>query len=302
MLSHLRHFILVVICALAMQAVAAERVTYFVPNAQGSPIAAMDEQGDVIWRESYEPYGQRRIQAQANDARATYAGKPEDIESGFLYMGARWYDPDVGRFTGIDPQGFAEGNPQSFGRYVYANASPYRYTDPNGESPVDVLFFAYDAAAFATAVNSGNPVAMWESGGDLAASFLGVVSPVPGAGEMIKAAKSADKVAEAGRVFWSGGQKAFEAAEAFAREKGRRVLEMTDGAKKLMAEQKNMSRAESGKKWHEISKEWAEGAIGEVDVFIHQPKFSTGSVWAQTEKPSLMQNPAVTRINHHDVE
>lgn len=116
----------------------AERVTYFVPDAQGSPAAAMDEQGNVIWRESYKPYGERRTKAPANGAKPAYAGKPEDPESGFVYMGARSYDPEVARFTGIDPKGFDEKNEQSFGRYTYVNNSPYVYVDPDGRELKEV--------------------------------------------------------------------------------------------------------------------------------------------------------------------
>lgn len=202
----IRLFLLIALTLLAAPIPAAERVTYFVPNAQGSPVAAMDEQGAVIWREHYAPYGDRLTKSPDNNASSAYAGKPEDQTTGLVYMGSRWHDPETARFTGIDPQGFKEGNPHSFGRYVYANNTPYRYVDPNGESPVDVVFLAYDAATFATAVHSGNPVAMWESGADLTASFIGVLSPVPGTGELIKVGRVAGKVAEGAatskRISW----------------------------------------------------------------------------------------------------
>jgi murein DD-endopeptidase MepM/ murein hydrolase activator NlpD len=47
-------------------------------------------------------------------------------------MGARYYDPIVGRFMGIDPVGFKETNPISFNRYAYANNNPYKFVDPDG--------------------------------------------------------------------------------------------------------------------------------------------------------------------------
>jgi uncharacterized protein RhaS with RHS repeats len=41
---------------MASQAVvAAEKITYYHFDATGSPVAATDEQGRVIWRERYEP-------------------------------------------------------------------------------------------------------------------------------------------------------------------------------------------------------------------------------------------------------
>lgn len=116
----------------------AERITYFVPDAQGSPAAAMDEQGNVVWRENYKPYGERRTRSPENDSRSAYTGKPEDTDTGFVYMGARSYDPEVARFTGIDPKGFDEDNAQSFGRYTYVNNSPYVYIDPDGRELKEV--------------------------------------------------------------------------------------------------------------------------------------------------------------------
>lgn len=199
-----RYFLAFALALFAAASTAAERVTYFVPDAQGSPVAAMDAQGNLLWRESYAPYGQRQAKPAANNAQPAYTGKPEDRETGLVYMGARAYDPETARFTGIDPQGFSDTVPQSFGRYVYANNSPYRYADPNGESPVDVVFLAYDAVSFAAAVSSGNGAAIASSGSDLAASVVGLLSPVPGTGQFIKAAKGSEKLHDIGSAVYAG--------------------------------------------------------------------------------------------------
>ena len=37
----------------------AEKITYYHFDALGSPVAATDEQGNVVWRETYRPYGER---------------------------------------------------------------------------------------------------------------------------------------------------------------------------------------------------------------------------------------------------
>jgi hypothetical protein len=39
----------------------------------------------------------------------------------------------AGRFTSLDPKGFDGANELSFGRYTYANDSPYKYIDPDGK-------------------------------------------------------------------------------------------------------------------------------------------------------------------------
>jgi uncharacterized protein RhaS with RHS repeats len=54
-------------------------------------------------------------------------------------MGARYYDPVIGRFMGIDPKGFDEGNLHSFNRYTYANNNPYKFVDPDGRAAAAIV-------------------------------------------------------------------------------------------------------------------------------------------------------------------
>ena len=71
--------------------------------------------------------------------RIAFHGKVLDQDTGLSYFGARYYDPTLGRFMGVDPVGFAESNPQSFNRYAYGNNNPYRYADPNGMWAEDLV-------------------------------------------------------------------------------------------------------------------------------------------------------------------
>ena len=72
-------------------------------------------------------------------------------------MGARYYDPFVGRFLSVDSAGFDESNAVSFNRYAYAKNNPYKYVDPNGRSAV------FKTVKFAL------------NGGNVAATFSDVV-------------------------------------------------------------------------------------------------------------------------------
>jgi RHS repeat-associated protein len=115
-------------------------ITYLHHDFAGSVIGATDANGAVIWKEDYQPYGERiRNEAAAAGNRQFYTGKPFDPETGLSYMGARYYDPAMGRFMGIDPVEFKEANLQSFNRYGYANNNPYRFVDPDGQEPKDWL-------------------------------------------------------------------------------------------------------------------------------------------------------------------
>jgi RHS repeat-associated protein len=146
----------------------AEKFAFYHLDALGSPVAAADEAGNLLWREDYTPYGDRLINdpATANETR-WYTGHVHDQDTGLTYMGARYYDPTLGRFMGVDPAEFQESAIHSFNRYAYANHNPYRYIDPDGNFPIDYItdipFVVYDAGrvlgaglAYAHGVLTGN--------------------------------------------------------------------------------------------------------------------------------------------------
>jgi RHS repeat-associated protein len=122
-------------------------ITYIHNDALGSPVAGTDESGSVKWRSYYQPYGLETLgERQAQGETAGYTGHREDADTGLVYMGARYYSPVLGRFLGIDPAGVNESNIHSFNRYAYANNNPYRYVDPDGETPL--LWYLAGVALF----------------------------------------------------------------------------------------------------------------------------------------------------------
>ena len=108
------------------------RITFLHSDATGSPVAATNEAGAVIWRKTYAPYG--KASNKDGDNRIGYTGHVED-QNGLIYAGARYYDPTLGRFLSDDPVRFSESNPMSFNRFAYANDNPYRFIDPTGMAP-----------------------------------------------------------------------------------------------------------------------------------------------------------------------
>ena len=157
----------------------AETVTYYVNDALGSPVATMNSNGTLDWKESYHPYGESRINPSQNEDDIGYSGHQKDSETGLTYMQARYYDPEVGRFYSNDPVGYAAKNPvMSFNRYMYVNNNPYKYKDPNGEW----IQAAYGAVAGAVGgyVASGEGftnTAVGVVSGLVAGAAVGLVAP-----------------------------------------------------------------------------------------------------------------------------
>lgn len=61
-----------------------------------------------------------------------FAGQRYDSSTGLIYMGARYYDPSLGRFISPDAIVQQRNDPQSYNRYAYARNNPLRYTDESG--------------------------------------------------------------------------------------------------------------------------------------------------------------------------
>jgi RHS repeat-associated protein len=117
----------------SITAQATSTITYYHNDLTGSPLVATDASGHVLWRESYRPFGERLVNsaaAKGNDV--WFTSRRQDVETGLVYMGARYYDPVAGRFVSIDPKRFSEASILSFNRYSYANDNPYKFTDPDG--------------------------------------------------------------------------------------------------------------------------------------------------------------------------
>ncbi|WP_035061191.1 RHS repeat domain-containing protein [Andreprevotia chitinilytica] len=111
---------------------------YYHADPVGSPIAATDKLGNLLWNANYYPYGYKLAGGVANENnKQWFGGKVQDDETGLQYFGARFYDPVVGRFAAMDPVDFRESNVQSFNSYAYANNNPFRYVDPDGRNGQD---------------------------------------------------------------------------------------------------------------------------------------------------------------------
>jgi RHS repeat-associated protein len=61
-----------------------------------------------------------------------------DANTGLVYFGARYYDPDTARFISQDSYQGKTDTPPSLHRYLYAYSNPTVYIDPDGNDVLDV--------------------------------------------------------------------------------------------------------------------------------------------------------------------
>jgi RHS repeat-associated protein len=116
------------------------KITYFHNDVSGTPMIATDASGNVLWKETYQPYGSRlNNQVASGNNKLWFAGKPYDGSTGLSYMGARYYDPVLGRFMAVDPKGVNPDGIHGFNRYAYANNNPYKFVDRDGRAATLVI-------------------------------------------------------------------------------------------------------------------------------------------------------------------
>ncbi|WP_285403035.1 RHS repeat-associated core domain-containing protein [Luteibacter sp. ME-Dv--P-043b] len=122
--------LMAMVCASMGVAHAAETITYYYTSPQGTVLAKADASGNIVSNADYRPYGTQVLGTL--EQGPGYTGHLNDVDSGLVYMQARYYDPDVGRFLSIDPVAIKPGSLVDVNRFGYANDNPVTFQDPSG--------------------------------------------------------------------------------------------------------------------------------------------------------------------------
>ncbi|WPD21070.1 MAG: RHS repeat-associated core domain-containing protein [Candidatus Electrothrix scaldis] len=104
-------------------------LSYYLNNHLGSADVIINEQGTQTERLRYLPFGGYRTFPKE---KHTFTGKERDEVTDNYYFEARYYNPNIRRFTQADTIVPDLYDPQSLNRYAYARNSPVVYTDPSG--------------------------------------------------------------------------------------------------------------------------------------------------------------------------
>ncbi len=118
--------------------------TYYHQAALGSTTNLTNAAGTAEISYRLDPWGQVREQTGTSANRQIFTGQEHDENTGLIYFGARYYDPDTGRFISQDPNLGNPSTPPSLHRYLYTFANPTRYVDLFGFETTDA---DYEAAA-----------------------------------------------------------------------------------------------------------------------------------------------------------
>ena len=107
---------------------------FYHADGLGSITELTNQSGTIVQRYTYSSFGKIESQLDPNFVQPyTFTSREFDLETGLYFYRNRNLDPFTGRFTTVDPLGFAGGD---VNLYRYVKGNPVRYIDPSGlDSP-----------------------------------------------------------------------------------------------------------------------------------------------------------------------
>jgi RHS repeat-associated protein len=107
-------------------------VRFLASDAQGTAQLSIDAATQALTQRRFTPFGAERGTAMGTwPDEKSFVGGTRDPSTGLIHLGAREYDPAIGRFISVDPL-FNMDYPQGWDGYSYANNSPVSTSDPDG--------------------------------------------------------------------------------------------------------------------------------------------------------------------------
>jgi RHS repeat-associated protein len=104
-------------------------IKYNLDDHLGSSNVLVDENGTLVNREEYYPFGETSFGSYSKK-RYRFCGKEKDAESGLYYYGARYYAPWLCRFVSVDP---LAGYYPFYTPFQYAGNQPINFIDLDGK-------------------------------------------------------------------------------------------------------------------------------------------------------------------------
>ncbi|MER6622371.1 polymorphic toxin-type HINT domain-containing protein [Streptomyces sp. NPDC000931] len=106
---------------------------YLLSDHNGTATVAVDAAAGAVTRRAFTPFGEVRGQKPSMwPGEKGFVGGTMDESTGLTHLGAREYDPAIGRFISVDPM-MDVAESQTMNPYAYANNSPVTFSDPSGQ-------------------------------------------------------------------------------------------------------------------------------------------------------------------------
>jgi len=139
-------------------------IFYYHNDHLGSSSITTDESGDIVHQYVYAPYGDESYaDTTYKNVSNRYTGQVLDEETGLYYYNARYYDPEIGRFTQADTV-LPSTSSQGLNRYSYCANNPLIYTDPSGHFLIELATAMIIGAIVGAGVGAASSAIM---GGDI---------------------------------------------------------------------------------------------------------------------------------------
>lgn len=106
-----------------------EKMSYYHCDALGSVRGLSNQDGKLSAEFDYDAFGNEfKHKGDAKKNAYRFSSKEFEDHAGLYYFGARYYDPEIGRWLTQDPLGFIDGP----NKYLYVANNPLNFIDPYG--------------------------------------------------------------------------------------------------------------------------------------------------------------------------
>jgi RHS repeat-associated protein len=115
---------------------------YYHNDGIGSTRQLSNDTQSVTQTTTFDAFGNVESSTGSSNNVYRYAGQwgyRNDGDDGLMHVGARYYDPLVGRFISADTWLGEIARPQSLNRYVYCEGDPVNTVDPSGHKGISSI-------------------------------------------------------------------------------------------------------------------------------------------------------------------
>ncbi|MEV7523732.1 RHS repeat-associated core domain-containing protein [Streptomyces sp. NPDC091371] len=150
-------------------------LSYIAADHHNTGTTAIDATTLQVQRRVTKPFGEDRgTKPAAWPGERGFVGGTQDKTTGLTHLGAREYDPILGRFISVDPKMVVD-DPRQHNAYQYANNSPLTESDPTGEALEECksgMYTCTNAGTKPTGYGNNYEREVSNSGGALSPEYL----------------------------------------------------------------------------------------------------------------------------------